>query len=110
MAGFSDDYGWGEDVVRRQERNKRFADAGDRVVEVSKPLGMILEEDKNGDVFVVEVGKGSNAAKAGVLVGDKIGMVSATFGRELWSTQGAGLDRVTKAIKVRPMHPDHPSR
>jgi hypothetical protein len=28
-------------------------------------------------------------------------MVSATFGNELWSTQGAGISRVQKAIKVR---------
>jgi 3-hydroxyacyl-CoA dehydrogenase len=28
-------------------------------------------------------------------------MVSATFGNEMWSTQGAGLSRVKKAIQVR---------
>lgn len=28
-------------------------------------------------------------------------MVSATFGPEMWSTKGAGLSRVTNAIKVR---------
>jgi len=26
--------GWGQDVVRRKERNARFAENGDRVVEV----------------------------------------------------------------------------
>ena len=28
-------------------------------------------------------------------------MVSATFGNEMWSSQGAGLTRITKAIQVR---------
>ena len=94
-------YGWGTDVVRRKERNARFAETGDRVVEVQKPLGVILEEDKTGDVFIAEVNPGSNGAKAGLKAGERISMVSATFGNELWSTQGAGLGRVTKAIKVR---------
>jgi hypothetical protein len=101
MAGFSEDFGWGQDVVRAQERKQRFADEGARVVEVTKPLGLILEEDKNGDVFVAEVIPGGNGAKSGVIVGDRVSMVSATFGNDLWSTQGAGLSRVTKAIKVR---------
>ena len=38
----------GQDVVRRKERNARAAENGDRIVEVVKPLGCILEEDKNG--------------------------------------------------------------
>ena len=101
MAGFSEDFGWGQDVVRRQERNARFAEEGARVVEIVKPLGIVLEEDKNGDVYVAEVSPGGNGAKSGVMVGDRVSMVSATFGNELWSTQGAGLSRVIKAIKVR---------
>jgi len=91
----------GQDVVRRKERNARAAENGDRIVEVVKPLGCILEEDKNGDVFVAEVTPGSNGAIAGLQAGERISMVSATFGSEMWSTQGAGISRVTKAIKVR---------
>lgn len=70
-------------------------------VQVSKPLGIILEEDKNGDVFIAEVPPNSNGARAGLKPGEKISMVSATFGNELWSVKGAGLTRVMKAIKVR---------
>ena len=78
-----------------------MAGQGDRVVEVFKPLGCILEEDQKGDVFVAEVTPGSNGADAGLKVGERISMVSATFGNELWSTQGAGLSRVQRAIQVR---------
>uniref|UniRef100_A0A7S2RXM9 PDZ domain-containing protein n=1 Tax=Rhizochromulina marina TaxID=1034831 RepID=A0A7S2RXM9_9STRA len=101
LQGFNDEYGWGQDVVRRKEREQRAAEAGDRVVEVAKPLGAILEEDNNGDVFVASVMPGSNAERAGLKPGELISMVSATFGNELWSAKGAGLGRVTKAIKVR---------
>jgi C-terminal processing protease CtpA/Prc len=68
---------------------------------VQKPLGALLEEDKNGDVFITEVQPGSNAARAGLVAGERISMVSATFGNELWSVNGAGLGRVQKAIQVR---------
>ena len=30
-----------------------------------------------------------------------VAMCSATFGGEMWSTRGVGLDRVTRAIQVR---------
>jgi len=69
--------------------------------QIVKPLGAVLEEDKNGDVFVASVSPGSNAAKAGLVPGERISMVSATFGNELWSVNGAGLGRVQKAIQVR---------
>ena len=88
-------------MVRAQERKARFAEEGARVVEVAKPLGLVLEEDRNGDVFVAEVVKGGNGDISGVLVGDRVAMVSATFGNDMWSTQGAGLSRTMKAIKVR---------
>mmetsp|Transcript_15369 Transcript_15369/g.20641 ORF Transcript_15369/g.20641 Transcript_15369/m.20641 type:complete len:203 (-) Transcript_15369:136-744(-) len=101
VAGFSEDYGWGEDVTRRAERSARAAAAGEVVYEVTKPLGLVLEEDKEGNVFVAGVKPGSNAAKAGLKEGLEISMVSATFGNDMWSTKGAGLSRVMKAIKVR---------
>ena len=78
MAGFSEDFGWGQDVVRRQERNARFAEEGARVVEIAKPLGIVLEEDKNGDVYVAEVSPGGNGAKSGVMVGDRVSIWQRT--------------------------------
>jgi len=101
VIGGNNDYGWGVDVVRKQERAARAAEAGDVVVEVTKPLGVVLEEDKNGDVFVAEVTPGGNGDKVGLKRGLQVQMVSATFGNEMWNARGTGLDRVLKAIKVR---------
>lgn len=101
VQGGNNDYGWGVDVVRKQERAARAAEAGDMMVEVAKPLGCLLEEDKQGNVFIAEVTPGGNADKAGLVKGLEIQMVSATFGSDMWSAKGTGLDRVMKAIKVR---------
>eukprot|EP00619_Florenciella_sp_RCC1007_P008778 CAMPEP_0205921714 /NCGR_PEP_ID=MMETSP1325-20131115/13289_1 /ASSEMBLY_ACC=CAM_ASM_000708 /TAXON_ID=236786 /ORGANISM="Florenciella sp., Strain RCC1007" /LENGTH=211 /DNA_ID=CAMNT_0053289601 /DNA_START=34 /DNA_END=669 /DNA_ORIENTATION=+ len=101
VQGGNTDYGWGVDVVRKQERAARAAEAGDIVVEVPKPLGAVLEEDKQGNVFIAEVTPGGNADKAGLSKGLELQMVSATFGSDMWNARGAGLDRVMKAIKVR---------
>lgn len=84
------------------ERSAREAGAGDRSVTIRKPMGLILDARADGDVFVKEVTKGGNAdAVGGVKVGDTIQMCSATFGNQMWSTRGAGLDRVMRAIEVR---------
>ena len=84
------------------ERSARDAGAEDRKVTIRKPLGLILDANAEGDVFVKEVVRGGNAeAVGGVNVGDTIAMASATFGGQMWSTRGAGLDRVTRAIEVR---------
>jgi hypothetical protein len=46
------------------------------------------------------------AAKTGkIFVGDRIAMVSATFGDDMWATRGVGLGRVMAAIKVRNSKP-----
>ena len=43
-----------------------------------------------------------NAARSGLVKkGDIVVMTSATFGNQLWSCKGSGLQRVLKAIKVR---------
>lgn len=69
---------------------------------IRKPLGLILEENSNKDVFVSEVVEGGNAyAVGGIKKGDIITMCSATFGGDMWSTRGAGLSRVQRAIEVR---------
>ncbi|KAJ8600890.1 hypothetical protein CTAYLR_006982 [Chrysophaeum taylorii] len=84
------------------EREARDAGATDRKVTIRKPLGLVLEANDKGDVYVKEVVKGGNAdAIGGVKKGDIISMCSATFGTAMWSTRGAGLDRVMRAIEVR---------
>merc|ERR1711924_566049 len=55
----------------------------------------------NGDVYVKEVVKGGNADMNDVKVGDVVTMTSATFGNQMWSTRGVGLDRVMCSIEVR---------
>lgn len=67
--------GWGVDVNRRKERDARAAEAGDRIVEVTKPLGCVMEADNKGDVFITEVFPGSNAAKAGNKIGPLISTI-----------------------------------
>lgn len=40
-----------------------------------------------------------------VFVGDRVNLVSATFGEDLWSCRNAGLTRVMSCIKVRNTKP-----
>ena len=84
------------------ERAARDAGAGERKVTIRKPLVLVLDARPGGDVYVKEVTPGGNAEAIGqVKVGDTIQMCSATFGNQMWSTRGAGLDRVMRAIEVR---------
>mmetsp|Transcript_20439 Transcript_20439/g.60928 ORF Transcript_20439/g.60928 Transcript_20439/m.60928 type:complete len:196 (-) Transcript_20439:60-647(-) len=84
------------------ERAARDASAGERKVTIRKPMGLVLDANGQGDVFVKEIIKGGNADGMGdVKVGDVISMASATFGNQMWSTRGVGLDRVMRAIEVR---------
>lgn len=79
----------------------RKAGADDRAVELKKPMGLVLDEDKQGNVFVVSIDKDGRADKSGkIFVGDQVKMVSATFGDDLWSCEGVGLTRVLSCIKV----------
>mmetsp|Transcript_19873 Transcript_19873/g.67316 ORF Transcript_19873/g.67316 Transcript_19873/m.67316 type:complete len:200 (-) Transcript_19873:201-800(-) len=90
------------DDFAKANRAARGASAGDRVVELNMPLGLDLEEDESGNVYVAKVRPGSNAAKSGaVFKGDIIAMCSATFGDEMWNTRGVGLARVTSTIQIR---------
>uniref|UniRef100_A0A7S1XFB7 PDZ domain-containing protein n=1 Tax=Compsopogon caeruleus TaxID=31354 RepID=A0A7S1XFB7_9RHOD len=86
-----------------EERSKRTVNPGERAVTLPKPLGLLLEEGSDGMVFVKEVTQGGSAADYPdeIRPGDVVVAVSATFGDEIWSTRGIGLDRVMKAIKVR---------
>ena len=83
------------DAFAKANRSQRRAAADDRIVELRMPMGMDLDEDKNGNVFVKSIEKGGRAEKSGMIfVGDIVAMVSATFGDDMWSARGVGLDRV----------------
>ena len=86
-----------------ENRAKRIVTNEDRYAILQKPLGVILEEGDDGMVFIAKIDPAGNAAQSGfdVRVGDIITAVSATFGDEVWSTRGVGLDRVLKSIKIR---------
>lgn len=90
-----------EDLMRFS-RQSRSAGLDDRVVELKRPLGLVLNEDDNGNVFVETVAPRGNAARSGIIKeGDVVTMCSATFGDQMWSTRGVGLTRVLAAIRVR---------
>eukprot|EP00182_Erythrolobus_australicus_P002153 CAMPEP_0185839630 /NCGR_PEP_ID=MMETSP1353-20130828/14902_1 /TAXON_ID=1077150 /ORGANISM="Erythrolobus australicus, Strain CCMP3124" /LENGTH=236 /DNA_ID=CAMNT_0028538835 /DNA_START=65 /DNA_END=775 /DNA_ORIENTATION=- len=85
-----------------EERAKRTVGSGDRAVTLRKPLGLVLEEGQDGMVFIAKIDEnGSASNEPGVNVGDIVVAVSATFGDEVWSVRGVGLDRVMKSIRVR---------
>ena len=86
-----------------ENRAKRIVTNEDRYAILQKPLGIILEEGNDGMVFIAKIDPAGNAAQSGfdIRVGDIITAVSATFGDEVWSTRGVGLDRVLKSIKIR---------
>jgi len=88
--------------MMRWARSSRSAGAEDTVVELLRPLGLILNQDSDGNVYVETVAPKGNAARTGkVKEGDIVTMCSATFGNEMWSTRGVGLTRVLAAIRVR---------
>jgi hypothetical protein len=49
--------------LRNMMRSARKPGPNDRVVEVNKPLGLVLEEDERGNVYVKQVQRGGNAAR-----------------------------------------------
>ena len=85
------------------ERAKRVVTNEDRYAIIQKPLGIILEEGEDGMVFIAKIDPNGNAARSNfdIKIGDIVIAVSATFGDEVWSTRGVGLDRVLKSIKIR---------
>jgi len=91
-----------DEAFRRFDRASRSADANDNVVELLRPLGLVLDQYDNGDVYVKQIAPKGNAARTGkVKEGDIVTMCSATFGDQMWSTRGVGLSRVLAAIRVR---------
>lgn len=91
-----------DDDFMRWAKQSRSADSGDNLVELKRPLGLVLDQDDNGNVFVQTVAPKGNAARSGLVKeGDIVTMCSATFGDQMWSTRGVGLTRVLAAIRVR---------
>lgn len=91
-----------DDDLMRFARSSRSAGNDDTVVELMRPLGLVLNQDENGNVYVETVAPRGNAARTGkVKEGDIVTMCSATFGNDMWSTRGVGLTRVLAAIRVR---------
>lgn len=91
-----------EEDLMRFARQSRSAGIDDRVVELKRPLGLVLNEDEKGNVIVETVAPRGNAARSGIVKeGDVVTMCSATFGDQMWSTRGVGLSRVLAAIRVR---------
>lgn len=85
-----------------EDRSRRAVSPGERAVTLQKPLGLVLEEGKDGMVFVASIDDEGNASDSGEInEGDVVVAVSATFGEEVWSTRGVGLDRVLKSIRIR---------
>lgn len=92
----------GNDDLLRFARASRSAGNDDNVVELMRPLGLVLNQDDDGNVYVETVAPRGNAARTGkVKEGDIVTMCSATFGDDMWSTRGVGLTRVLAAIRVR---------
>jgi len=54
-----------ENDLRRWEKASRAAGAEDRVVELRRPLGLVLNDDGNGNVYVETVAPRGNAARTG---------------------------------------------
>jgi len=91
-----------DDDLLRWARASRTAGIDDRVVELKRPLGLVLNEDDSGNVYVETVAPKGNAARTGLVrEGDIVTMCSATFGSQMWSTRGVGLTRVLSAIRIR---------
>merc|ERR1719282_616615 len=73
----------------RWARQTRSAASTDNLVELRRPLGLVLNQDDNGNVYVETVAPKGNAARSGLVAeGDILTMCSATFGEQLWSCRG----------------------
>jgi hypothetical protein len=53
--------------LNRFSRSQRSAGVDDRVVELRRPLGLVLDEDGNGNVVVETVAPRGNAARTGLV-------------------------------------------
>lgn len=53
------------DDFLRWARQSRSADVSDNVVELVRPLGLVLNEDERGNVYVEKIAPRGNAARTG---------------------------------------------
>ena len=91
----------GSEDFMRWAKQSRTAGADENLVELKRPLGLVLDQDDDGNVFVQTVAPKGNAARTGLVKeGDIVTMCSATFGNDMWSTRGVGLTRVLAAKVV----------
>lgn len=56
-----------DDDFMRWARQSRSASSDDTVVELNRPLGLILNQDENGNVYVEKVAPRGNAARTGMV-------------------------------------------
>jgi len=56
-----------DDDLIRWARSNRAAQVGDRVVELRRPLGIVLDSDDSGNVYVDAVAPMGNAARSGLV-------------------------------------------
>ena len=60
-----------EDLLR-WAKSSRSADVNDRVVELKRPLGLVLQEDDDGNVYVETVAPKGNAGRSGQVRSDVV--------------------------------------
>jgi hypothetical protein len=58
-----------DDDLLRWARSSRSAGVNDRVVELKRPLGLVLQEDDDGNVYVETVAPRGNAGRTGQVRG-----------------------------------------
>ena len=57
-----------DDDLLRWAKTSRSASAGDNVVELIRPIGVVLSEDEKGNVFVETLAPNGNAARSGKVI------------------------------------------
>ena len=109
----------GNDVDQEEDDDKPPPGCSRYSIKVKRPLGLVLEEDKQGNIFVAEVIEDGNAAKTGLVnAGDQLLFVSAVVfnktndyggvqvkaGEETikFMTRGEKFDTVMAAIGTNP--------
>ena len=69
-------------------------------VRIKKPLGLVLEEDKTGKIFVAEILEDSNAARAGLInVGDQLLATSAMVFNSTQDYGGVSVKKGEETIR-----------
>eukprot|EP00246_Nothoceros_aenigmaticus_P000272 TRINITY_DN10417_c0_g1_i2.p1 TRINITY_DN10417_c0_g1~~TRINITY_DN10417_c0_g1_i2.p1 ORF type:complete len:180 (-),score=14.50 TRINITY_DN10417_c0_g1_i2:182-721(-) len=70
-------------------------------LEISKPLGMVLEQDKNGNIVVAGLVADGNAAKSGLVdVGDQLMATSAIVYNDAETYQGVQVRKGMQIVRL----------